>query len=68
MSGTLGIAPIREVGVVGALRLARTVRVRIGVVHRRGGLAIPVAVPLAVAVTTGIVWATVAAASAWVAA
>jgi hypothetical protein len=68
MSGTLGVSPIREVGVVGVSRLARSVRVRIGIVRRRGGLAAPAAVPLAIAVTTGVVWATVAMASAWVAA
>ena len=66
MSGTLGITPIREVGVVGVLRVARSIRVRVGVVHRRGGLAAPVAVPLAIVVTTGVVWMTVIAASGWV--
>ncbi|MCZ3387913.1 MAG: hypothetical protein LH645_02050 [Actinomycetia bacterium] len=66
MSGTLGIAPIREVGVVGVLRLARSVRVHFGVVHRRGGLSVPAAVPIAIVVTTVVVWVTVAAATGWV--
>lgn len=71
MSGTLGIAPIREIreiGVVGVLRLARSVRVRVGAVYRRGGLSAPVAVPIAIGVTTVVVWVTVAAASSWVSA
>ncbi len=68
MSGTLGISPIREVGVVGVLRVARSVRWRIGKIHRRGGLTSQVAVPVAVALTTAVVWVTVAGASSWVSA
>ncbi len=65
MSGTLGISPIREVGVVGLLRVARTVRWRVGTLRRRGGLTTPVAVPVAIVLTTAVVWITVVGASSW---
>ena len=69
MSGTLGTAPIREIrdiGVVGVTRLVSSVRGRLRTVRHRGGLAVHVAVPVAVLVTAAVVWATVAAASTWV--
>jgi hypothetical protein len=66
MSGTLGISPIREVGVVGVMRAARFLRGRVEMLRRRGGLTPPLAVPVAVAVTGAVVWATVTLASSWV--
>jgi hypothetical protein len=66
MSGTLGIAPIREVGVVGVMRLARAIRVHVRAVRRRGGLPLPVAVPVAIVVTAVVVRVTVMVASGWV--
>jgi hypothetical protein len=66
MSGTLGTAPIREIGVVGVSRLVAAVRNRFRIIGRRGGLAVRVAVPVAVVVTAALVWATVTAASTWV--
>ena len=68
MSGTMGISPIREVGVVGVLRVARSVRWRVRNLRRRGGLTTPVAVPVAFALTTAVVWATVVGASSWISA
>ena len=59
MSGTLGISPIREVGVVGVMRAARFLRGRLETLRRRGGLTLPLAVPVAVAVTGAVVWVTV---------
>lgn len=71
MSGTSGTVPIgvREIcglGVVGVTRLVTAVRGRLRTIGRRGGLAVRVAVPVAVVVTAAVVWATVAAASTWV--
>ena len=66
MSGTLGISPIRVVGVVGVMRSARFLRGRVEALRRRGGLALPLAVPVAVAVTATVVWVTVTLASSWV--
>lgn len=66
MSGTLGISPIREVGVVGVMRAARFLRGRVETLRRRGGLTLPLAVPVAVAVTGAVVWVTVTLASSWV--
>ena len=66
MSGTLGTVPIREIGVVGISRLVAVVRNGLRTVRHRGGLAVHVAVPVAVLVTAAVVWATVAAASTWV--
>lgn len=66
MSGTLGVSPLRAVRVAGVLRVARSVRGRVGVLHRRGGLPVVIAVPVAIAVTATVVWVTVALASSWV--
>ena len=70
MSGTSGTVPIgvREICVVGVTRLVTAVRGRLRTIGRRGGLAVRVAVPVAVVVTATVVWATVAAASTWVSA
>jgi hypothetical protein len=65
MSGTLGIAPIRTAGVEGVHRLVHSLRVRRTAVARRGGLATPVAVVVAIVVTVTVVWATVTVASGW---
>ena len=71
MSGTSGTVPIgireiRGLGAVGVTRLVTAFLGRLRTIGRRGGLAVHVAVPVAVVVTAAVVWATVAAASAWV--
>ncbi len=65
MSGTLGIAPIRTAGAEGIHRLVHSVRVRRMAVARRGGLATPLAVVVAIVVTASVVWATVTLAGGW---
>jgi hypothetical protein len=65
MSGTLGIAPIRTAGVEGIHRLVSSLKVRLAIVARRGGLATPLAVAVAIVVTASVTWVTVAAASGW---
>lgn len=67
MSGT-GTVPIRDIGVVGVSRLVAAVRKRLRTIGQRGGLAVHVAVPVAVVVTVAVVWATVAVARQWVSA
>ena len=62
-TGTVPIREIREIGVVGVARLVTEVRRRFRTVRRRGGLAVPVAVPVAVLVTAAVVLMTVSAAS-----
>lgn len=66
MSGTLGITPIRQVGALAVARLGRSVGGRIATTRHRGGLATHVAVPVAIAFTALVAWATVAMASDWV--
>ena len=68
MSGTLGVSPIREGGVVVVSRLVRSVPGYVGTLRRRGGLTVPVAVPVAIAVTVTVVWMTVTLAGIWIAA
>jgi hypothetical protein len=68
MSGTLGVSPLRAFGVAGVLRVGRSARERVAVLRRRGGLPVVLAVPVAIAVTTSVVWVTVALASSWVSA
>jgi hypothetical protein len=50
------------------LRVGRSARERVAVLRRRGGLPVVLAVPVAIAVTTSVVWVTVALASSWVSA
>lgn len=64
--GIRGIRGIRGIGVVGVGRLVTVVRGRLRTVRRRGGLAVPVAVPVAALVTAAVVLVTVSAAHTWV--
>jgi hypothetical protein len=67
MSGTVGIVPSRLAGAVSAIRRRRTqVAAQVRQVRSQGGLPVPVAVPLALAITASIAWAVTGIAGMWI--
>lgn len=66
-TGTVGITAISHVVSVGRLRRARhQLGAALRLVRDSGGLATPIAVPLALAITAIVTWSVIVVASTWV--